>query len=287
MQQGREIPQKSHAVSTSSVNTISLQTSRFLTNDVMILPILPLCILFRPASWAERSASIPAAELPPGTVINSNGAGDSFTSGLLVAAMLRHTGMAVSTQAPGSNGRSSSVHSNDSHSSIHTPSKNTTASSNNNKKTLTPYNLYMRENYVSLKQQCKDDKKAIFTRCHEMWENESADVKTLYARKAAEENENGGRQNDDHRLISSRESEDSEANRSVQSGGGSSAYGSSPSKQRNLYMTNRSLNLESAVQFASLVAAQHIDMNTRELPHIDINQLLQRAINHHNGLEEI
>ena len=120
-----------------------------------------------------------------------------------------------------------------------------------------------------------------------MWENESADVKALYARKAAEENENGGRPNDDHRLISSRDSEDSDANRSVQSGGGSSAYGSSPSKQRNLYMTNRSLNLESAVQFATLVAAQHIDMNMRELPHIDINQLLQRAITHHNGLEEI
>ena len=239
-----------------------------------------------PANWAERTASIPAVELPPGTVINSNGAGDSFTSGLLVAAMLRHTGLAVSTQPSGSNGRSPSVHSNDSHNSIHTPSKNMTTSSNN-KKTLTPYNLYMRENYVTLKQQCKDDKKAIFTRCHEMWENESADVKALYARKAAEENENGGRPNDDHRLISSRDSEDSDANRSVQSGGGSSAYGSSPSKQRNLYMTNRSLNLESAVQFATLVAAQHIDMNMRELPHIDINQLLQRAITHHNGLEEI
>jgi hypothetical protein len=42
-------------------------------------------------------------------------------------------------------------------------------------------------------------------------------------------------------------------------------------KPRNLYMTNRSLNLESAVQSATLVAAYHIDVTTRDLPHIDVS----------------
>ena len=42
-----------------------------------------------------------AAELPEDTEINSNGAGDSFTSGLLVAAMLRHTGLFIPVEEEG------------------------------------------------------------------------------------------------------------------------------------------------------------------------------------------
>ena len=46
----------------------------------------------RPASWSNGSVHMPAALLPEGTRLNTNGAGDAYTSGLLVASMLRHTG---------------------------------------------------------------------------------------------------------------------------------------------------------------------------------------------------
>ena len=232
-----------------------------------------------PATWAERIASIPAVELPPGTVINSNGAGDSFTSGLLVAAMLRHTGMTVPTESSSPQQTSNSLD------GINGSPVKASSVAPKKKKNLTPYNLYMRENYVSLKQQCKDDKKKIFTRCHQMWENESPAVKALYERKAAEENERGDHETDDG----------SDANRSFvsSSGGGSSINntnsndGSSPAgKQRNLYMTNQSLNLESAVQFATLVATHHIDMNTRDLLHVDVDELIQRSIVYQNNARE-
>ena len=120
-------------------------------------------------------------QLPPGTVINSNGAGDSFTSGLLVASMLRHTGMTVPIR--NEDGMDELLPAK----SRSPPQK--ARSPNNTKKKLTPYTLYMRENYVSLKKQCHDDKKAIFTKCHEMWENENDEVKSMYERKALEENE--------------------------------------------------------------------------------------------------
>merc|ERR1712071_126089 len=52
---------------------------------------------------------------------------------------------------------------------------------------LTPYTLYMQEHYVSLKAQCNDDKKAMFTKCHDMWENESEEMKMMYERRCNEE----------------------------------------------------------------------------------------------------
>ena len=56
---------------------------------------------------------------------------------------------------------------------------------------------------------------------------------------------------------------------------------------RNLFLANRSLNLETAAQFACLVAANHIDASTRDLPHLDINSLLERSMFSPHGLEEI
>jgi hypothetical protein len=56
---------------------------------------------------------------------------------------------------------------------------------------------------------------------------------------------------------------------------------------RNMYMTNRSLSLESSVQFASLVAAYHIDTSTRDRTHIDLGQLVDRAMVVSARLEEI
>jgi hypothetical protein len=40
----------------------------------------------------------------------------------------------------------------------------------------------MKENFVMLKRECEGDKKAIFTMGHEMWENESEEVKAIYHR---------------------------------------------------------------------------------------------------------
>jgi hypothetical protein len=148
-------------------------------------------------------------------------------------------------------------------------------------KKLTPYQLYMRENYVSLRKQCNDDKKAIFTKCHEMWENESDRVKALYEEKANED--------EDETELSIRLEDD-----------GMSTLGAAPRTsqvetsdddddeiERNVYMTNRALNLESAVLFATLVAAHHIDVDTRDLSNIDIIRLLDRSMIFPHGLEEI
>ena len=124
-------------------------------------------------------------------------------------------------------------------------------------KIVTPYQLYMKENYVSLKNQCNDDKRAIFTKCHDMWEKEGESVKVLYDRKASHENE-------------------SLMQRTIQ-----------PQDDHQQYMANRALTLESAVQFASLVAAHHVDTSIRNLSHIDVTRLLERSMIFPDGLEEI
>jgi hypothetical protein len=59
------------------------------------------------------------------------------------------------------------------------------------------------------------------------------------------------------------------------------------SNEKNVYMTNRALNLESAVQFASLVAAHHVDVSTRDELHIDVSRLSDRSLIIQEGLEEI
>lgn len=151
-----------------------------------------------------------------------------------------------------------------------------------NKKKLTPYTLYMRENYVSLKQQCKDDKKAIFTRCNEMWEQETDEVKSMYERRADEENEADAEDG-----IAAKVIDDMEVLDSTQQLHSSPSHDYEESNPRNLYMTNRSLNLESAVLFASLVAAYHVDMSTRDKKHIDMLQLLERAMVVPKGVAEI
>lgn len=216
-----------------------------------------------PSSWVEVSAMVRAADLPPGTVINSNGAGDSFTAGFLVATMLRHTGMSVlPTKTPEK-----------------TPAKPEAirdvpppaSPPRKGRKKLTPYTLYMRENYISLKKQLNDDKKAIFTKCHEMWENETEDVKKLYERRAKEENE---------------EEEPAEDALTRAPSVDESGVEESPDP-RKFYMTNRSLNLESAVQFAGLVAAYHIDVSTRDRTHVNVNQLLDKAMGVTTTLQEI
>lgn len=117
------------------------------------------CAIIRPASWVDCSAHIQAFELPPGTRINTNGAGDSFTSGLLVAAMLRHTGMSVPVRNVDDKAGETMMPEASFDTPSYPPDPPARHSATGNKKTLTPYTLYMRENYVSLKRQCKDDKK--------------------------------------------------------------------------------------------------------------------------------
>ena len=264
-----------------------------------------------PPSWVDCTAKLGVAELPPGTVLNTNGAGDSFTAGFLVATMLRHTGMTVPVQKDGdgddddnnngvdtvdgdgtgttkkngmNNSKKSVDRQNDSSrfnldSSEHRPKPSSPTQK------LTPYQLYMRENYVMLKQQCNDDKRAIFTKCHQMWENESAEVKAMYERKAQEESEE---QQQKAASLSGTLVDDLEIlDDSTPKHQRPSASWDAEEAQKNLYMTNRALNLESAIQFASLVAAHHVDVSTRDLIHIDVSRLLERSLIFPEGLEEI
>ena len=113
-----------------------------------------------------------------------------------------------------------------------------------------------------------------------MWENESDEVKSMYERKAVEENEADVDNEMSNRVMDEMEALDS----TQQLHSPSQDFDGNP---RNLYMTNRSLNLESAVLFSSLVAAYHIDMSTRNRKHIDMLQLLERAMVFPTGLEEI
>jgi hypothetical protein len=222
-----------------------------------------------PASWADCCAKVGCVELPEDAILNGKGAGDSFLAGFLVASMLRHTGMTVPANEPDSPKKDTSTY--------ETPSSSPRAA----KKKLTPYSLYMREHYLSLKTQLHDDKKAIFSRCHEMWENETDDVRNLYERRAFEENEVDS---NDNEMSIAMETLDSTLK--VDAALKSSEVRSVASP-RNLYMTNRSLNLESAVQFASLVAAFHVDTATRDRTHVDVGNLLDRAMIVSSRLEEI
>jgi len=218
-----------------------------------------------PACWADCTCNVGSVELPEDSKINGNGAGDAFTAGFLVSAMLRHTGMTVC-----SNHDFKSVALN-----AHQASK----SVNLTKKQLTPYNLYMRENYISLKAQLHDDKKAIFSKCHEMWESESISVKKNYEKKAEEENKEYRNHFSDNFLSS----EETKIVKSTSKGADSPFLGS----PRNAFMTNRCLSIESAVQFASLIAAYHVDVSTREHFFVDINRIIDRAIFVPSRLEEI
>lgn len=227
-----------------------------------------------PSSWADCTCRVGSVELSKDTVLNTNGAGDSFTAGFLVASMLRHTGMTLPSIQPDADDLSHGI----------TPMKRpetarTSLPQSNPKKPLTPYTLYMREHYVSLKTQLNDDKKAVFSKCHEMWEMETDEVKAIYERKVQEGNEGEGRID-----VFNKEKETFESVTSHKNADMSRRGLTSP---RNAYMTNRSLNLESSVQFASLVAAYHVDVATRDRSHLDVSQLIEKAMVVSSRLEEI
>lgn len=220
-----------------------------------------------PASWVDCTARVGCMQLPKGAVINGNGAGDSFSAGFVVAAMLRHTGMT----APPKDGKELHALSPVSADRVDVHAAQNRSPSTPRAKKLSPYNMYMQEHYVSLKRQLKDDKRAIFLRCHEMWENESEDVKARYARKASDAATNLQGQ-PSQSVFDAMETLDS-----TQKGTTSSRVRDVASP-KSVYMTNRSLSLESAVQFASIIAAYHIDVSTRDRHHIDVSQLIEKAV---------
>jgi sugar/nucleoside kinase (ribokinase family) len=206
-----------------------------------------------PASWVDRTCRVGCVELSKDAILNGNGAGDSFTAGFVVAAMLRHNGETFSSR------RSNQCSEKECDAQV----TYTINSSTSQRIKLTPYNLYMQENYVTLKNYLSDDKKAIFSKCHEMWENETEEVKLLFERKAIEENQKEAQKNLANKERNAKE-----------------ALSIAP-------MTSRCLNLEAATQLASLIAAYHVDVSTRDRLHVDIGPLLDRATIITGSLEEV
>ena len=172
---------------------------------------------------------------------------------------------------------------------------------------MTPYRLYMKEHYVTLKAQCDDDKRAIFSKCHEMWENEPAHVKEQYARKVEEEASAAAMSEPTGSDVGSENDTETSFSRTFDAAAAAGAYLSrhddgTPSivprgnsadddgelaGSPNRFMANRALNLESAAQFATLVAAYHIDISTRDSDHLDLSALIERSMIVPDGLQEI
>ena len=270
-----------------------------------------------PSSWVDCTTKLEALELPVGTRINTNGAGDSFTSGLLIAALLRHTGLSVPTDRSIQSSMQGAYSSDDATPLSPTPSAVsfssptgaalTSPSPSKFQGKMTPYRMYMKEHYVSLKAQCDDDKRAIFSKCHEMWENEPAHVKEQYARKVEEEASAATMMEATGSDVVSENDTETSFSRTFDAAAAAGAYLSrhddgTPSivprgnsaeddgelaGSPNRFMANRALNLESAAQFATLVAAYHIDISTRDSDHLDLSALIERSMIVPDGLQEI
>ena len=131
---------------------------------------------------------------------------------------------------------------------------------------------------MALKRQYNDDKRVIFSKCHEMWLNEAPGVKAMYERMAREENEEEGID------LSKMTFPEVEAETSV-SFEAEAAY--VDGSFINAEMVNQALSLESAVQFASQVAARHVDVSTRDLESLDVSTLLGQAEIFPTGPQEI
>ncbi len=143
---------------------------------------------------------------------------------------------------------------------------------NSPSKKVTGYSLYIRENYVSMKSQNADDKKEIFEKCNEMWEKESDETKEMYERKANEE-------------TAALQYHSQDIDTAV--GSPSAISLQSPKVSRNLNLVNQPMNLETAAQFASLVAAKHVDSATRDADYLNINAIREQSSVSAHGLEEI
>lgn len=259
-----------------------------------------------PASWVNRTATVPAATLPQGTALNTNGAGDSFTAGLLLAALLRRTGRRrpsfvwshddpiTAIAAPRRDDDDGGDDDRPPAPPPTSPARSTTSASvSSASSTLTPYTLYMREKYVGLRAQCDGDRKAVFARCHQMWENESEEVRAMYARRCEEERE----EEQKHRAAAAgteptgsprrqgtpprrrpRETDD-ETVAETHGHDRRRDHDESDSKSD----SSDTLDLESAARFAGLVASRHIDVSARDAVHVDVTELLRRAMAPNRG----
>lgn len=136
-------------------------------------------------------------------------------------------------------------------------------------KKMTPYTLYMKEKYVSLKNQYNNNKKAIFATCHEMWEKESPDVKKLYERRVQDNEEVGSNVSGASWSASDFSDPTSGTIAPPQE------YADPPLEP--LETENEPLSLEAAIQFATMVATNHVNVETRDLKQLDIGKLLQQA----------
>lgn len=258
-----------------------------------------------PTDWIDCTVKLNAMELPSNTVLNTNGAGDSFTSGFLVATLLRHTGITMPVFYGDSFRGGNEISSFDNESDNESDGLSDLLSSHQDFASIrvpggfTPYTLYIREHYVKLKAQSNDDKKTIFDRCNEMWENESEEVKSMYGRKCKEElddylEDNNKSSDEKEDIIDNTNSFVNEDNTLLPDIDKTSKLRKSSMKSRddddnnfNEELANKALNLESAAQFASLVASYHIDVATRDNLHLDMSMLLERAMTNPEGLEEI
>mmetsp|Transcript_20147 Transcript_20147/g.29534 ORF Transcript_20147/g.29534 Transcript_20147/m.29534 type:complete len:270 (+) Transcript_20147:51-860(+) len=268
-------------------------------------------------SWVDCTTKLDAVELPPGTTINTKGAGDAFISGLLVAALLRHTGLTVPVHDVDEKENDfmttpSNIMDDDSDDdldqSLDFSNLVDASSSFQTDDKVTPYKIYMRENYATFKERCNNDKEAAYEKGMEQWENESEEVKDKYQIKYEDElieeqekrfqqttsamNSDLGNSISFGDLFGGGDLDDDCGNDGVNKGQDEAdLLSENTSKQEggeeNVYSTNRSLNLESAAQFASLVAAHHIDVSTRDLKHLDMSTLLERAMIFPHGLQEI
>lgn len=108
-----------------------------------------------------------------------------------------------------------------------------------------------------------------------MWENESDEVKGMYERMVKEEYSN---ENDTGTEVLSDTSLDYLDASDLPS---STAYTSSSGSDVRFQIDqteNACLNLESAIQFAGLTAAYHVDTSTRDLNSLDLRSLLDASI---------
>ncbi len=188
--------------------------------------------------------------------------------------MLRHTGICMQYDTP-MKGNEKPTDGGDMNTSL--DSLDSAGSSSSPSKKVTPYSLYIRENYVALKAQCSDDKKVIFAKCNEMWEEESEETKQMYERKAKEEMASAA----------TATAQDEAAKLSSYAESPSAASIQSPRMSRNLNLANQPMNLETAAQFASLVAARHVDTSTRDCSYLNINTIREQSSVSAHGLEEI
>jgi hypothetical protein len=108
-----------------------------------------------------------------------------------------------------------------------------------------------------------------------MWENETEEIKSMYDRKCREEVE------------IRKPSPDTPTAKNVSISFFSDDATKSLPPSRNLHLANQPMNLETAAQFASLVAARHIDISTREIPYLNINRIREQSTASPHGLEEI